>query len=308
MFLKPKIRSLTLTAIIAVALLCPTAGLSQIPKKCAHEPDWRPTNILVGTIHVIRVDTIAITIAVRGFKFGDDGNIYTLERAGCGGRDCSGWTPTEGADYHGMMTNQSGYTPPCIKTSTGWQINHSHKELATVRILSFDERSLSWDVSSAVANSIEPTQPTDAGKLSGPDTATPALSTKNTKVIPMLNEGGVYVVPILINETITLNFVVDSGAADVSIPADVLTTLMRAGTISQLDFVGTQTYTLADGSTTSSPTFRIKSLRIGDTVLRDVLGSVADSKGDLLLGQSALDRFKSWSMDNTAHALVLTPK
>ena len=35
-------------------------------------------------------------------------------------------------------------------------------------------------------------------------------------------EGGTYVVPVLINDAITLDFVVDSGAADVSIPADVV--------------------------------------------------------------------------------------
>jgi clan AA aspartic protease (TIGR02281 family) len=121
----------------------------------------------------------------------------------------------------------------------------------------------------------------------------------------MVNEGGVYKVPVLINNAITLKFVVDSGAADVSIPADVVLTLIRAETITQSDFIGAQTYTLADGSTTSSRTFRIRSLRVGDIVLLNVLGSVADTNGDLLLGQSFLGRFKSWSIDNTSHTLIL---
>jgi len=121
----------------------------------------------------------------------------------------------------------------------------------------------------------------------------------------MLQEGGVYVVPVFINNAITLNFVVDSGAAEVSIPADVVTTLMRTGTITKSDFIGAKTYTLADGSTTSSPTFRIRSLRVGDIVLQDVMGRIADAKGDLLLGQSFLGRFKSWSIDNGKHVLVL---
>lgn len=104
---------------------------------------------------------------------------------------------------------------------------------------------------------------------------------------------------------IPLNFIVDSGAADVSIPADVVLTLIRTGTIAQSDFIGAQTYTLADGSTTSSPTFRIRSLKVGDTVLQDVTGSVANQKGDLLLGQSFLGRFKSVSFNNTTHTLIL---
>ena len=54
--------------------------------------------------------------------------------------------------------------------------------------------------------------------------------------IPMKSESGTYVIPVLINNTITLDFVVDSGASDVSIPADVVTTLMRTGTIKQIRF------------------------------------------------------------------------
>jgi hypothetical protein len=48
---------------------------------------------------------------------------------------------------------------------------------------------------------------------------------------------------------ITLNFLVDSGATDVAIPADVVSTLIRTGTIESSDFIGTRTYVLADGLT-----------------------------------------------------------
>ena len=80
---------------------------------------------------------------------------------------------------------------------------------------------------------------------------------------------------------------------------------MRTGTITQSDFIGVQAYTLADGSTRSERTFRIRLLKVGDVVLQDVMGSVANSNGDLLLGQSFLGRFKSWSVDNAKHNLVL---
>jgi hypothetical protein len=51
--------------------------------------------------------------------------------------------------------------------------------------------------------------------------------------------------------------------------------------------------------------FRIKSLKVGDRTLENVVGSAAAADGSLLLGQSFLGRFKSWSIDNTKHALVL---
>ena len=121
----------------------------------------------------------------------------------------------------------------------------------------------------------------------------------------MLRETGVYKVPVLINNAITLKFVVDSGASDVTIPSDVVSTLIRAGTITSNDFIGTQKYILADGSVVQAKAFHIKSLKVGDVVVENVTGSVADAAGDLLLGQSFLSRFKSWSIDNTRHALAL---
>jgi hypothetical protein len=77
-------------------------------------------------------------------------------------------------------------------------------------------------------------------------------------------EGGTLVVPVLINDAITLTFIIDSGAADVSIPADVFLTLMRAGTVDKSDFIGSRTYELADGSTVPSPIFCIRSLKVGN--------------------------------------------
>jgi uncharacterized protein len=127
----------------------------------------------------------------------------------------------------------------------------------------------------------------------------------STTSVPMQKDGGVYVVPVLINGAITLDFVVDSGAADVSIPADVVSTLMRTGTLKDSDFFGRQTYVLADGSKVPSRTFRIRSLKLGDKVLEGVNGSVAPGQGLLLLGQSFFSRFKSISIDNTKHELIL---
>jgi uncharacterized protein len=127
-----------------------------------------------------------------------------------------------------------------------------------------------------------------------------------TTSVPMRIEGGTYVVPVLINDAITLDFIVDSGASDVSIPADVVMTLMRTKTLRDTDFLGEKIYVLADGSKVPSQTFVIRSLKVGNKVLENVNGSVAPVRGSLLLGQTFLSRFKSWSVDNTKHALVIS--
>jgi clan AA aspartic protease (TIGR02281 family) len=117
--------------------------------------------------------------------------------------------------------------------------------------------------------------------------------------------GGTFLVPVTINDRLTLMFIVDSGATDVSIPADVVLTLMRTGTLSRGDFLGETSYTLADGSTVPSQAFRIRSLKVGDTVLENVIGGLAPAEAEPLLGQSFLGRFKSWSIDNNERVLVL---
>jgi hypothetical protein len=123
--------------------------------------------------------------------------------------------------------------------------------------------------------------------------------------VPVEGAGGTYLVPVSINDTITLKFTIDSGASDVAIPADVVSTLFRAGTITREDFIGRQTFAMADGSTVPSDEFRIRSLKVGTLVLHDVVGSISDPKGPLLLGQSFLSRLANWSFDNQRHILSL---
>jgi clan AA aspartic protease (TIGR02281 family) len=123
--------------------------------------------------------------------------------------------------------------------------------------------------------------------------------------VPLEDDGGTFVVPVTVNDTISLKFTIDSGAADVSIPADVASTLVRSGTITQEDFIGGKTFVLADGSTVPSAEFRIRTLKVGTLVLHNITASLADPKGSLLLGQSFLARLSSWSMDNARHVLML---
>ena len=105
--------------------------------------------------------------------------------------------------------------------------------------------------------------------------------------VPLKPVAGIFVVPVLINDAIALDFVVDSGAADVSIPSDVVMALIRKGTISDSDFIGSANYTLADGSIMPSKKIsRIRSLKVGNRVIENVTASLAPMRGQLLLGQS----------------------
>jgi clan AA aspartic protease (TIGR02281 family) len=124
-------------------------------------------------------------------------------------------------------------------------------------------------------------------------------------VIRVAAESGDFVVPVAINEEITLKFIVDSGAAEVSIPGDVASILMRTGSLKLADVGDEQAYRLADGSEMISKTITLRSLKVGDVVVENVRATIAPAEGKLLLGQTFLKRFNAWSIDNANHLLLL---
>ncbi|HUB45557.1 MAG TPA: retropepsin-like aspartic protease [Acetobacteraceae bacterium] len=140
-------------------------------------------------------------------------------------------------------------------------------------------------------------QPAPDETRAGQDAVATAVSLKLS--------GGTFLVPVTINNTLQVPFIVDSGASDVSIPADYVDLLIRTGSISENDFLGKRTYRLANGKTVPAQTFRLKSVQVGGRILQDVTGSVSIGSGGFLLGQSFLSRFRSWSVDNERKVLVL---
>ena len=123
--------------------------------------------------------------------------------------------------------------------------------------------------------------------------------------IPLLKMSGGLIAPVIINNAIKLNFIVDSGASDVSIPAEVFSNLVRANTVTRADITGTRPYKNADGEVFQSQTFIIRSLKLGNIEAPNVQAKVSPSNAPPLLGQSFLKRFKSWSIDNATQELIL---
>lgn len=118
--------------------------------------------------------------------------------------------------------------------------------------------------------------------------------------------GGLYTVPVQINGSITLQFLVDPGAAVVVIPLPVLKFLIRSGTMSQSDIRGEGTAELADRSLYEALEVILPALRIGDTVVRNIRAAVSPGLNMPLLGQSFLNRFSSVTFDNRRHVLILS--
>lgn len=121
----------------------------------------------------------------------------------------------------------------------------------------------------------------------------------------LASTGGILVAPVVVNNSMKLNFLVDSGASDVSIPSDVFSSLLRNGAIAQADITGSRQFVDANGETTRAKVFVIRSLKVGNVEVSGVEADVAPVNAPLLLGQSFLKRFKSWSIDNATQELIL---
>ena len=129
-----------------------------------------------------------------------------------------------------------------------------------------------------------------------------------SRTVTLRRHGGVLMVPALLDDSVSVDFVVDSGASDVVLPETVLNDLRKAGKFSDADFTGTQMIKIANGSIVKARTFTLRSLSVGNRVVTNLHASVAPAKATALLGQSFLQRFATWSIDNERQVLVLKEK
>ena len=115
--------------------------------------------------------------------------------------------------------------------------------------------------------------------------------------------GGVFVLPATVNGTSTAYFVVDSGASNVQIPEELAEEMKRNGTLTEADSLGQRRFTLADGSGLQQRIVRLRSIKIGERTMENVMASVSPARSRALLGQSFLRRLSSWKIDNVRNSI-----
>ena len=115
--------------------------------------------------------------------------------------------------------------------------------------------------------------------------------------------GGVFVLPATINGTSTTYFIVDSGASNVQIPEELAEEMKRNGTLTEADSLGQRRFTLADGSGLQQRIVRLRSIKIGERTMENVMASVSPPRSKALLGQSFLRRLSSWKIDNVRNSI-----
>ena len=117
--------------------------------------------------------------------------------------------------------------------------------------------------------------------------------------------GGTFNVDCSVNG-LALNMIFDTGASDVSISKVEADFMLKNNYLSMSDIKGKQYYQTADGGLSEGTVITLKEVRIGDAVLHNVDASVVKSqKAPLLLGESVLQKFGTFTVDNINSKLII---
>ena len=133
----------------------------------------------------------------------------------------------------------------------------------------------------------------------------PSAVNRGVEEVALQAKGRSFYLPVRINGTITIPFLLDTGAEGLALPSDVASTLVRAGVLQQRDMLGKGIGVLADGSEQRMPRVLLREIQVGKQTVRDVPAMVNPSAGDPLLGQAFLSRFGSVTIDYRRSTLIL---
>lgn len=117
--------------------------------------------------------------------------------------------------------------------------------------------------------------------------------------------GGTYEIPCSVNG-LPLKMIFDTGASDVTISSVEASFMLKNGYLSDSDVKGKKHYMTASGDIHEGTILRLKEVKLGDAVLKNIEASVVHSqKAPLLLGQSVLEKFGTITIDNVNSKLLI---
>lgn len=117
--------------------------------------------------------------------------------------------------------------------------------------------------------------------------------------------GGTYEIPCSVNG-LPLKMIFDTGASDVTISSVEASFMFKNGYLSDSDVKGKKHYRTASGDIHEGTILKLKEVKLGDAVLKNIEASVVHSqKAPLLLGQSVLEKFGTITIDNVNSKLLI---
>lgn len=129
-----------------------------------------------------------------------------------------------------------------------------------------------------------------------------------TVEVPFTKEGSGTKVKCIING-LSLHFIFDTGASDVTMSMVEANFMLKNGYIKPEDIVGTARYMDANGNISEDDVVNLRTINFGGLELNNVRAAIVrNQKAPLLLGQSVLGRLGKIEIDNVGLKLVIKHK
>ncbi len=127
-------------------------------------------------------------------------------------------------------------------------------------------------------------------------------------VIQMKKEGGVSIIPCKVNG-LSLSFIFDTGASDVSISLTEAKFMFKNGYLTKDDMIGTSKYVDANGDISEGININLREIEIQGLKLFNVKASIVkNSEAPLLLGRTAIDKLGIFYIDPVNNTITITSK
>lgn len=178
----------------------------------------------------------------------------------------------------------------------------------TIYILLFFSLFISCDKyskSGRRGNSIANNSHKEPNEIKKPNENEPVKSSSGKTIVTMRQDGGVYYVPVEINQ-VPMEFIFDTGASSISISEVEALYLFKNGKLSQEDVKGTAQFSDANGDISEGTIIVLKTVKIGNKTLSNVEANVVHNlQAPLLFGQTAMQRFGKISIDYNKATITL---
>jgi aspartyl protease family protein len=146
--------------------------------------------------------------------------------------------------------------------------------------------------------------PTYAAPVPAYSAPAPAYAAPTNEIALTVASGGGWNINGSVNG-VPVRFILDTGATATSIPLNLARALYHQGQLTEANFRGFANFTTATGASNEQAVVTLNTVTIGGQTVHNVVATVAPSGTDLLLGQTFLRHFKSYTIDNARHLLIL---
>lgn len=127
---------------------------------------------------------------------------------------------------------------------------------------------------------------------------------KNIDTVDVITVSGMTKLKVKIGPVVNV-WLLDCGATDMLVSDTMINKLIQLKLVSINDFLGQQTYTIANGKQILCDVYSINNVQVGNFTVNNLIIGASKEADVFLLGKTFLNKFRRWSIDNQRERLIL---